>query len=436
MENLSNFNPDQQKAINFIQSFWTSKQLFAILHGAAGTGKTYILKEVAKICYKAVPLFTAPTNEACRQLELSLPLGSKICTTYQALGYAMDTKGEDKKLKQVSKSVTPAIETSNLIIVDEASMLTSELLQALIEIGKQGKKILFVGHKSQLPPIEGRLSIFSEAVSPVFEQEWPIYTLRKSERAQGELLSYLNHLESLIYAKHKIYKKDRWLKNKDDLLDYIHSKEGRDNFKKDIAKVICFSNKEVDKWNQLIRESLHREKNPVRFKKNDRILAIECFNSLGEVDGFSERAILKVLSSTIPQFEKIEANSRMQIKTVTDSSLLGIKCWKIQTTDKQWLYCPVSEEELTNFSKRMLNNIFSKPPNKRDKEFVKYHQIMSCFAKLKHSYAFTTHRSQGMTIPEVWVMWSDIKICQNVVMKHKLLYVAASRAKETMWIVE
>ena len=60
---------------------------------------------------------------------------------------------------------------------------------------------------------------------------------------------------------------------------------------------------------------------------------------------------------------------------------------------------------------------------------------MSMFANVKHSYAITTHRSQGMTIPRVYVSWKDIKKCDNVVLRHKLLYVAASRAKEHLSII-
>ena len=61
---------------------------------------------------------------------------------------------------------------------------------------------------------------------------------------------------------------------------------------------------------------------------------------------------------------------------------------------------------------------------------------MSCFAKVKHSYAITTHRSQGMTIDKVFVSWRDIKKCNNASLRHKLLYVAASRAKSELTIIE
>lgn len=423
-------NPGQKKAIAFLSAWWTSTLPFAILHGAAGTGKTTIIKDIVSILYNAVPLYTAPTNEACRQLKLALPEGSLVLTTYSALGYAMDTSSESKKFVKMVDA--EAVKQVNLIIVDESSMIPKVLLDDLISLGKQGKKILFVGHRSQLPPVDTALTALRDAESPVFEQDWPLVSLTKSERSSGELLTYINYLETLIEARHKIYKKERWKKSKDDLYEYFHTKEGRREFKEDRAKVICFTNKEVDAWNKLIRESLHRGKDLDRFLPNDRILLTEPVTYIGEADGFSRKAILKAVSDTAT----IETNTRLQIKSVSTSKLL-VSCWKIVTVEGYYLYVPMDGVEFKNLRTSLLNEAFScVTPKARRAAFSRFHNIMSLYANIKHSYAFTTHRSQGMTIDEVWVNWEDIKKCNNVMLRHKLLYVAASRAKHKMWIVE
>lgn len=431
MDNSIVLNDSQRKAVAFLASWWTSRLPYAVLHGAAGTGKTTIIKDIVSILYKAVPLYTAPTNEACRQLELALPEGSLICTTYSALGYSMDTSSEDKKFSKMTQA--EVIGSVNLIIVDESSMIPKVLLDDLVALGQQGKKILFIGHRSQLPPVDVTLTSLKDANSPVFEQEWPTVNLTKSERASGELLTYINHLESLIEAKHKIYKKDRWLRSKDQLYEYIHTKEGRKEFKEDRAKVICFTNKEVDAWNKLIRESLHRRKDLERFLPKDRILITEPVTFLGEVDGFSRKAVEKALPSAIG---KIETNTRLQIKSVEPSKLI-VNCWKILTYEGHYLYVPIDPVEFRELRNSLVREAMSYSTYKAKRNaFTKFHGIMSLYASIKHSYAFTAHRSQGMTIPEVWVNWEDIKKCNNVSLRHKLLYVSASRAKETMWIVE
>ena len=424
-------NDSQVKAVKFLGDWWLSRVPFAILHGAAGTGKTTIIKHIVSILYKAVPLYTAPTNEACRQLELALPEGSLIQTTYSALGYSMDTSTENKKFSKMAES--DIIKQVNLIIVDECSMIPDKLLNDLIDIGKGGKKILFIGHRSQLPPVEIGLTSLKDANSPVFGQEWPTVNLTKSERASGELLTYINHLETLIEARHKIYKKEKWKKSKDELYEYIHTKDGRTRFKEDNAKVICFTNKEVDAWNKLIRESLHRKKDLDRFLKNDRILVTEPVTILGEIDGFSRKAIEKALPGAIG---KVETNTRMQIKSVETSKLI-VHCWKIETYCGKFLYVPVNPIEFRELRTSLINEALAMATFKAKRNaFNRFHGIMSLYANIKHSYAFTAHRSQGMTIPEVWVNWEDIKKCNNVSLRHKLLYVAASRAKDIMWIVE
>ena len=93
-------NPDQLRAKEFFKNWWDSDKRFAILEGCAGTGKTTIVKDLVSELRDCDPLFTAPTNEACRQLELVLPTSSLIRTIYSALGFHFDTGEEEAVLKK------------------------------------------------------------------------------------------------------------------------------------------------------------------------------------------------------------------------------------------------------------------------------------------------------------------------------------------------
>jgi superfamily II DNA or RNA helicase len=135
-------NPDQQDAVAFFKRWWNSDRRFAILEGAAGTGKTTIVQHLVKDLANCDPLFTAPTNEACKQLENTLPAGSLIKTTYSALGFHFNSSSEVKALGRHGGLPT-VINDINLLIIDECSMVGKELLEAIEETGK---KTLFIGH--------------------------------------------------------------------------------------------------------------------------------------------------------------------------------------------------------------------------------------------------------------------------------------------------
>lgn len=125
---MINLNKDQEAAIQFLKNWWTSESRFALLQGAAGTGKTFLINYLVKVLPNCYPVFTAPTNEACRQLELSLDKDSFVKTTYSLLGFSMSTCDEVKQLKQ--RRPLAIIDDFNLLIVDECFHPDTELLTA------------------------------------------------------------------------------------------------------------------------------------------------------------------------------------------------------------------------------------------------------------------------------------------------------------------
>ena len=163
-------NPDQLKAKEFFKTWWNSDRRFAILEGAAGTGKTFLVNHLTKELSNCEPLYTSPTNEACKQLENTLPKGSLIKTTYSALGFHFNSSQEVKELGQHG-SLPAILNEVNLLIVDEASMVGKRLHEAIEETNK---KTLFIGHRSQLPEVIKNLSISDDCESIVFKQNYPI----------------------------------------------------------------------------------------------------------------------------------------------------------------------------------------------------------------------------------------------------------------------
>ena len=429
-------NPDQLRAKEFIKNWWDSDKRFAILEGCAGTGKTTIVKDIVAELKNCDPLFTSPTNEACRQLEIALPKGSLIRTTYSALGFHFDTSEEKAELKQRAKE-QPVINDCNLLIIDEASMVGQELLDAIFEVGK---KTLFIGHRSQLPEVVVDLKAFDDCESVVFKQSYPIYTLTTPEWNKGELFDFIHSLEKLITTKPRIVR-NTYNMGLDELMDYIDSTEGSHDFLYERSKFICWTNKEADLWNNYIRKCIFNTKFPEPFLPKDKIILTSPCVFVEPLVGITKGRLDKFAGSD--KIVNFTANTKAIVRKVGHAVVLGVPCFELEVETevegkklRPLLYVAIDKAKVKALSNRLKFECWGKTTTKaREKAFRNYHFAMSIFANVKHSYAITTHRSQGMTIAKVYVSWKDIKKCDNVVLRYKMLYVAASRAKEHLSII-
>jgi ATP-dependent exoDNAse (exonuclease V) alpha subunit len=126
---------------------------FSVLIGPAGTGKTTLLsvlcsqKEIAE----GEVLLLAPTGKARVRMEQATK-GLKL-KGYTIAQYLSDCGRYDGRLQRYMISAEPAKDAAKTVIVDEASMLTEEMLGALIDSLKGAQRLILVGDPRQLPPI-------------------------------------------------------------------------------------------------------------------------------------------------------------------------------------------------------------------------------------------------------------------------------------------
>lgn len=123
---------------------------FSVLIGAAGTGKTTLLRFLcgaAPIKQRGV-LLLAPTGKARVRLQQATGIGARTLAQFlRPLRY--------REATQTYRVVGDIERTSTYktVIVDEASMLTEEQLAALLDALSGVDRIILVGDPSQLPPI-------------------------------------------------------------------------------------------------------------------------------------------------------------------------------------------------------------------------------------------------------------------------------------------
>ena len=139
-----NLSPDQQLALDQIQHFLSdSSRLEFRLGGYAGTGKSTIIKQILT-SFKLRSALAAFTGKAVHVLQKK---GNSSAQTLHSLLYDCIST-ESGTIDFVPKHSLEG--NPELILVDEASMVSTELYDLL---KSHGKKILFVGDPGQLEPV-------------------------------------------------------------------------------------------------------------------------------------------------------------------------------------------------------------------------------------------------------------------------------------------
>ena len=165
---------EQIQALELIKEFVNNKekQVFSLI-GAAGTGKSFLMKEVIEYLnniYKNYCL-CAPPHKA--KLVLSRFTKSEAVTLHQLLALSpnieiLNLDFNDLKFKIDDNRLT-GIPSNGVIICDESSMISDDLFKILLDKAKKFKaKVIFVGDKCQLRPVTSTFLKFKIFVSIIF----------------------------------------------------------------------------------------------------------------------------------------------------------------------------------------------------------------------------------------------------------------------------
>ena len=190
--------PDQEEAAALVREwfFHLDNQIF-VLCGYAGTGKTFLIDYIVRdLGLKAgeSAAFVAPTGKAASVLiRAGTPAGTVHSLIYtREEDIEVDENGEvvsERFLQFVRKEKIDS--DIRLIVVDETSMVSDEVLRDLLSFGI---KCLFCGDPAQLPPVGGSNTLLS---MPCFvlkqivrqEENNPVVRLAEQARA-GKFLEY------------------------------------------------------------------------------------------------------------------------------------------------------------------------------------------------------------------------------------------------------
>lgn len=262
------YNNNQKDAI--LQSL---KNNFLVITGGPGTGKTTVIYGIYRALKKDNPKIKikllAPTGRASKRLsELTLEEASTI---HRFLEWNKDSN--TFSLNEHNKSDT------NIIIVDEFSMVNNSLFASLLRALKPDTKIILVGDKDQLPSV-GSGNLLFDIISSIDNVVYLKELYRQAKESSIVKLAYAVNLDKELETESDdelIIKEEGAILDslkeialnhvKDDykefqvLVPLYKGSHGINNINKVLQEV--FNKKDILKNEKIINDVIYREKDKV-----------------------------------------------------------------------------------------------------------------------------------------------------------------------------
>ncbi len=369
------FNEEQKTAINKALNFNT-----LVITGGPGTGKTTIIKAITSI-YQNINKLTrqelindlvllAPTGRASKRMSENAHLPS-----YTIHRFLKWQKEENKFLiNEENKS------TAKMVIIDEVSMLDTNLFYNLLLGLSLDCKIIMIGDYNQLPSVGA-----GQVLKDIIESDFiPVVSLKKLYRQSS--MSNINYLAHDVISG----KLDLSIFNESDDLTFV---ECNSSNLKDVLGEFILAYKDlsiydievlapiykgengIDKLNEFIRDILNKNKNlnkslthgDVTYYENDKI--IELVNNLDD----------NVFNGDIGKIISINKGKEKEVLCEFDDNIVNFKS--------------------------------------------------SSFDNFKLGYAISIHKAQGS---EFKVVIIPVLNSYSYMLYRKIIYTAITRAKEKL----
>lgn len=424
------FNDEQKGALTAMESFMQDdEQLFFLLEGYAGTGKTTCIQELVKTLGVETAL-TAPTNKATRVLmEMARKArgddenaAKVVCgTIYSILGLLL--KGDAEKQRIVPEGESK-IELYKLIVVDEASMVSEELFNHILEQAQNHhKKVIFMGDPAQLPPV-------NEIRSPVFDLITNKATLTKVMRHDNQILNLATAVRKAWAdgtETRNLVKTDNdelggvWCVDSKKFAAQINAAFTADTYQDDPSKVriIAWTNEAVNGYNSMVRQLIYGDDTQA-FHMGERVVVCQPIIDV-EVKAKTKQTEITMTTDSEAVVIKMEEVNHPVYKRFLCNRL-------VLEDDEGWaseVY--VIHPSMAAEMKQTLSNIADDAKARRG-SWSSFWEMKGLFHDVRPCHAITAHRSQGSTYDTVLVDVNNIMLNRREKEMLQCLYVAVSRA--------
>lgn len=420
-------NKDQEIGIDKIKKFLKSSDRIFRLVGAAGTGKTTMIK-LALEGYNLTSerpdvVGITLTHKAKRVLRNSIPTSTTFADAF-AYREHIDNHGR-RTFKPADKKYlyeTPlGLEEIPVFVYDEISMITHEMLKIIMKETSIFSKIILMGDKFQLPPIGKDMK--KDEDSPVFHLDLPdscshVLTERVRQGEGNPILDLsdviideikgsknINRVVSEILKPRLDSKGKGYLVKKYDecIQEYFNNRDYENE------KIIGYRN---EKFVYPVNDAIRRMVFPDSDKKlevGDYIFMTNNFRYRDEERAFKIENAEEFYIKNINVVNKLFRFANTRIESY--QCLIGGRFFYVPTESGQEDYDHLYSELETN------------------KDWKNLYALKDSFADYTMGYAINAYRCQGSTYRNVYVDLSDILSVSMLTDKRKLqtLYTAITR---------
>jgi len=433
-----NFNDEQKSAINQAIEFIKNgnpKEWF-VIEGKAGVGKTTIAEQivrnfpnkntsVAALSYKAKSVIRDEFREN--------GIKANFYSLAGLLGQKLNMETGEFERDEFSMT-TPPIEMSDLILIDEASMINEQALELIMQTKPTNAKVIFLGDIGQLPPIRTEKNKYYKDKKALFGKKSPVFEGNNKAKLltrirQGEespILPYADfywensqvsnpveypatNKKNVISSKGTLRFVDKFADIKDEVVNEF--KQSVETNNPNHIKVVTYRNATRESINEYVHNSLFGNQN--EFNKGELII----FND---------------------SYDNIENSTESQISDITEvkTDENGLKYVDLTIIYEGKIKSfPVVLKESKEDYKKLISAKFANAKAKtgldRKLAMKEAWAFKGKYANIDYGYAITSHKSQGSTYDIVVVDEKDIMSVSPISAKEKSesIYTALTRAR-------
>ena len=416
----------------------TSNRL--VIKGSAGVGKTFLVKQlILSLIHKNRYRFryiicSAPTNKAVRVVKEKVGnTGNiKFNTIHSCLKLKRRVDNDTGIISfephvQESK---PPLYNIGLLIIDEASMINSQILSYIEEYATiNNTMVIFLGDSKQINPV-------GEENSIVFEKNYPTLELTEIIRqSEGNPIIKLSLDLNVIYKKKNNINKNN--------MGYLYDNDIKNIIKKlsevngtNILKYLAYTNKEVDNINNLVRLKLY--KNPKKIELNEVLIFDKGYNNEYNTNDELKVNKVEVVNKNFTFVNNVNGDKK---QSNTKNSHIGTVKFKVYVIydNKEYIDTNLSVNMKTNKilviheddEKRYIKflGVLKGKIRKRELAWGDYYKFVENFANMKYNHAISVHKSQGSTYKNVVLNVKNIRRNPSKVERDRLMYTAVTRAE-------
>lgn len=461
------YNKEQQSAIVNAVSFLktnTDPTQYYVIEGKAGTGKTTIAKEILKEFEDEQIYVAAVSHKAKGVIKSSFgddTRGKKFFSIAGLLGMKGINDNDTQTTKfQVGLKVPLLDNPPALLVIDEASMITEDVLKKIIDINSSLSRpfqMLFLGDIGQIQPIRDEQSEFYRTHKDLLNKKSDIF----NSKHKSKLITRVRQGEANPILPYADYFWENSQKENPELNPTQHIV--RNNQITDKGSLL-FSNSEGEVLNSVIKavknaveKGLTNHVKIVTYHVNEKTeLNQKIHEALFGKDSDYSKGDMLILNSPydLPDVNAtMENSSEIQIKSIQDTDVdeFGIHTLYLETngtaytrTGNEQKDCVIQVvsrndiglynqklQELASYAKRQTNRALKK------QAWSDFWEYKGRYADVDFGYAITAHKSQGSTYDIVVVDEKDIMgtTATSNQEKSELIYTALTRPRKTAIVI-